>query len=90
MSGASTVLITGASAGIGLELARFFAADGHRLLIVGRNRGRLSAATAELVRLGAHSVSIFETGPMFAVYHATKALVLSFSETSTRSSNRRK
>jgi uncharacterized protein len=61
MSGASTVLITGASAGIGLELARFFAADGHRLLIVGRNRGRLSAAAEELVRLGAHSVSVFET-----------------------------
>ena len=36
-----TVLITGASSGIGLELADLFAADGYRLVLVARNRGAL-------------------------------------------------
>jgi len=61
VSGASTVLITGASGGIGLELARLFASDGHRLLIVGRDPGRLAEAAMELAGLGALSVSAFET-----------------------------
>ncbi|MGA2904590.1 MAG: SDR family oxidoreductase [Candidatus Korobacteraceae bacterium] len=36
-----TVLITGASSGIGLELAHLFAHDGYRLVLVARNRGAL-------------------------------------------------
>ena len=36
-----TVLITGASSGIGLELAHLFARDGYRLVLVARNRGAL-------------------------------------------------
>jgi len=36
-----TVLITGASSGIGLELAHLFANDGYRLVLVARNRGAL-------------------------------------------------
>ena len=36
-----TVLITGASSGIGLELAHLFAQDGYRLVLVARNRGAL-------------------------------------------------
>jgi short-subunit dehydrogenase len=43
-----TVLITGASSGIGLELARLFAADGSRLILVARNRERLEALAEEL------------------------------------------
>jgi len=41
-------LITGASAGIGLELARLFAADGFNVILVSRNRPRLEQLAAEL------------------------------------------
>jgi short-subunit dehydrogenase len=45
---AKTALITGASSGIGLELARLFARDGYRLVLVARNRGALRALGDEL------------------------------------------
>ena len=44
------VLITGASAGIGAELAREFARHGHRLTLVARRRAKLAAVAAELER----------------------------------------
>jgi short-subunit dehydrogenase len=43
-----TVLITGASAGIGRELARVFAANGHDLILASRNQAKLDALAAEL------------------------------------------
>ncbi|HEY1663065.1 MAG TPA: SDR family oxidoreductase [Verrucomicrobiae bacterium] len=48
-----TVLITGASSGIGLELAKFFAAEnapdgGSRLILVARNKSALEALAQEL------------------------------------------
>jgi len=43
-----TALITGASGGIGLELAHLFARDGYRLVLVARSRGALRALGDEL------------------------------------------
>jgi uncharacterized protein len=45
-----TVLITGASSGIGLELAKCFAADGCKLILVARNRDSLKKLAEELRR----------------------------------------
>jgi uncharacterized protein len=45
-------LITGASAGIGTELVRVFAANGHRVAMVARRADRLQALAAEIVAKG--------------------------------------
>jgi short-subunit dehydrogenase len=51
-----TVLVTGASSGIGLELARCFAADGCRLVLVARNKAGLQTLAQELRQ--AHGVEV--------------------------------
>ncbi len=45
-------LITGASAGIGAELARVFASKGHRLALVDRRGDRLTTLASEIVTVG--------------------------------------
>src|SRR5947209_4692125 len=45
-------LITGASAGIGRELARVFASKGHRLALVDRRGDRLNTLASEIVASG--------------------------------------
>ena len=45
-------LITGASAGIGTELARVFASNGHRVVLVARRADRLSTLADEIVASG--------------------------------------
>lgn len=51
-----TVLITGASSGIGLELTRLFAADRYRLVLVARNRAALQQLGEEMQRQ--HNVEV--------------------------------
>jgi uncharacterized protein len=45
-------LITGASAGIGTELARVFAANGHRVALTARRMDRLTTLAGEIVAAG--------------------------------------
>ena len=45
-------LITGASAGIGAELARVFAANGHRVALTARRADRLTALAKEIIAAG--------------------------------------
>ena len=45
-------LITGASAGIGMELARIFAAKGHRVALTARRADRLNRLAGEIVAAG--------------------------------------
>jgi uncharacterized protein len=55
-AGRPTALVTGASGGIGAELARLLAAGGHDLVLVARSEGKLRAFAEDLGR--AHGVRV--------------------------------
>jgi short-subunit dehydrogenase len=58
-SGSTFTLITGASSGIGLELARRAAADGRDLILVARNERGLEGAARELRRsVAVHTIAL--------------------------------
>jgi uncharacterized protein len=56
MTDKHTALVTGASRGIGLELAKLFAADGHDLILVARSVDSMNALAEELKT--AHDISV--------------------------------
>lgn len=56
------VLITGASAGLGVEFARQLSADGARLVLAARRRDRLDALAAELGEARAVAIDLSEAG----------------------------
>ncbi len=56
-----TVLITGASSGIGLELARLFAEDSHNLVLVARRKAQLEKLAGELSRKLLISTTVIAT-----------------------------
>jgi len=59
MKQAKTILLTGASSGIGLEMAKILAARNHRLVLVSRSSERLEDVATELRRTTSAEVSTF-------------------------------
>jgi uncharacterized protein len=53
-----TVLVTGASSGIGWELAKLFAGDGSRVVLVARRIERLEALAAEILENGGEAIPL--------------------------------
>lgn len=51
-------LITGGTRGIGLELARIFANNGHNLIIVARDKNNLNQTARELEPLGVEVITM--------------------------------
>jgi len=70
-------LITGGSAGIGLELAKLFAQDGYNLVLVARTEADLQQAAGELGTHGVEVVTIakdlFNPAAAFELYDEVKA-----------------
>lgn len=71
-----TILITGASSGLGEEMARQFAARGHDLALCARRTDRLDALEAELVaahpqcRVGIRALDVNDHEQVFEVFRA--------------------
>jgi short-subunit dehydrogenase len=65
-------LITGATSGIGYELAKLFAADGYNLVIVSRDQNKLDLKAAELKQSGVNVIPIakdlFDPEEAFSLY----------------------
>lgn len=72
-------LITGATSGIGYELARLFAQDGYNLILVARNEKRLQEVTDELkngyrVEVTPHAKDLFVPGAAREIYEETRRM----------------
>ncbi|MET9270317.1 SDR family oxidoreductase [Kribbella sp. NPDC003557] len=73
------ILITGASSGLGAEMARQFAAKGHNLALTARRTERLEELRAELVErypqltVVVHSLDVTDHDQVFKVFRAIDA-----------------
>jgi short-subunit dehydrogenase len=76
MAAQKTALITGATSGIGFELAKLFAKDGYNLVIVGRDQNTLDQTAAELEKNNSKVTTIvadlFKVDNAFHVYNTVK------------------
>lgn len=77
MTAFTTTLITGASSGIGLEMARLLAARGHRLVLASRDAGRLHGAADALrsvhgTEVHVHAIDLSEIGAAQRLFDATE------------------
>jgi short-subunit dehydrogenase len=66
----ATALITGASNGIGLELAKVHASKGGNLVIVARNKAKLDELKAELERQ--YKITVYTIGKDLSLPHAAQ------------------
>lgn len=67
-----TALITGASNGIGLELAKVHAAKGDNLVLVARNKNKLNEIKSELEKQ--HGISVYTIGRDLSIPNAAKQI----------------
>ncbi|HEY4570212.1 MAG TPA: SDR family oxidoreductase [Kribbella sp.] len=73
------ILITGASAGLGAEMARQFAAKGHNLALTARRTDRLGALRTELIerhpqlQVVVHTLDVTDHDQVFDVFRKTDA-----------------
>jgi short-subunit dehydrogenase len=73
------ILITGASAGLGEEMARQFAAKGHNLALTARREDRLQALRTELtaahpqVEVVVHKLDVNDHDQVFEVFRKADA-----------------
>jgi short-subunit dehydrogenase len=71
-------LITGATSGIGYELAKLFAGDGYSLILVARSTDRLQEVTDEFKQMGVEVTPIdkdlFKDGAAQEVYNEVKGM----------------
>ena len=66
----ATALITGASNGIGLELAKIHASKGGDLVLVARNKSKLDELKTELEKL--YKVKVYTIGKDLSAYNAAQ------------------
>jgi len=69
---AKTILITGGSSGIGLELARQLAAQGNTIIVTGRDRSKLESAVANLQNVHPIAADVSDAEQMLALVERIK------------------
>ena len=69
-----TVLITGASSGIGYELAKIYAKNGHNLVVVARNKDKLEILKKEIFEEISKNIKITVIENDLSLENAAKGL----------------